>query len=60
MTLRYSGAPCFLTPCEWLGDKTACTPCNDGRCGGKIEGVCPFGTDDLVKPEYRGFFEDVE
>ena len=60
MTLRYAGAPCFLTPCEWLGDKVACDPCNNGQCSGKIEEVCPFRMEDLVKPEYRGFFEDVE
>lgn len=59
MTLRYAGAPCFVTPCRWLGDKTACTPCKDGQCPGMIEGACPFGKYDLVKPEYRGFFEDV-
>jgi hypothetical protein len=58
MTLRYAGAPCFVTPCKWLGDENAGTPCKDGQCPGMIEGVCPFYIG-LVKPEYRGFFEDV-
>lgn len=59
MTLRYAGAPCFLTPCEWLGDETAGTPCKDGQCSGMIEGVCPFYSKGRIDPEYLGFFEDV-
>lgn len=60
MTLRYAGAPCFLTPCEWLGDMVACDPCNNGQCQGKIEGECPFRSEERINPRYQGFFEDVE
>ena len=60
MTLRYAGAPCFLTHCIWLGTECACEPCEDGRCQGKIEGECPFYSEEKINPKYQGFFEDVE
>ena len=60
MKARYSGAPCFLTPCEWLGNEVVCDPCHNGQCAGKIEGECPFYNEHNINPKYQGFFEDVE
>lgn len=51
---------CFVNPCEWLVDKVACDPCNNGQCRGKIEGECPFYSEERINPGYQGFFEDVE
>lgn len=55
----YAGAPCYLTPCEWLGDPNVFDECHNGQCKGQIEGVCPF-TGLGVKPGYEGFFAEVK
>ena len=57
----YAGAPCYLTPCEWLGNsKASFATCLNGQCKGMIEGNCPFYNVGGVIPKYEGFFAEVK